>query len=106
MPFEPNRITQQHILDAVKRIEAMNVALKPSTKYDVIVNDKPYPPKEVLRYAHELVNGENLWEYPGGDPTNRYLNSLGFETRSKSEPVRSDESITVWKLGCNWGKGT
>lgn len=73
--------TKQNILDAVKKIESENISLEPSTKLDVIVSGKAYPPKEVMCYAHELMNGEHIWERSGGDPTNKYFTELGFETK-------------------------
>lgn len=107
MAFEPDKITKQHILDAVKKIDSETISLEPSTRFDVIVNGKAYPPKEVMRYAHELMNGERIWERSGGEPTNKYFTELGFEIKSKSRTNMNEVSITgnIWKLGCNWGSG-
>jgi len=107
MAFEPDKITKQHILDAVKKIDSETISLEPSTKFDVIVSGKAYPPKEVMRYAHELMNGEHIWERSGGEPTNKYFTELGFEIKSKSSTNMNEVSITgnIWKLGCNWGSG-
>lgn len=107
MPFEPENITKQHIIDAVNKIEKEKVFLEPSTKFDVVINGKSYPPKEIMRYAHELMNGEHIWHRSGGEPTNKYLSSLGFEIRSKSDSILNEQPITgnIWKLGCNWDKG-
>jgi hypothetical protein len=107
MAFEPDKITKQHILDAVKKIDSETISLEPSTRFDVIVNGKAYPPKEVMRYAHELMNGEHIWERSGGEPTNKYFTELGFEIKSKSSTNMNEVSITgnIWKLGCNWGSG-
>ena len=107
MAFEPDKITKQHILDAVKKIDSETISLEPSTRFDVIVNGKAYPPKEVMRYAHELLNGEHIWERSGGEPTNKYFTELGFEIKSKSRTNMNEVSITgnIWKLGCNWGSG-
>ena len=107
MAFEPDKITKQHILDAVKKIDSETISLEPSTRFDVIVNGKAYPPKEVMRYAHELLNGEHIWERSGGEPTNKYFTELGFEIKSKSSTNMNEVSITgnIWKLGCNWGSG-
>ncbi len=60
-----------------------------------------------MRYAHELMNGEHIWERSGGEPTNKYLISLGFEIKSKSNSLTNEQPITgnIWKLGCNWDKG-
>ena len=107
MPFEPDKITKQHILDAVKKIDSEAISLEPSTRFDVIVNGKAYPPKEVMRYAHELMNGERIWERSGGEPTNKYFTALGFETKNKSNFSNIEINLTgkVWKLGCKWGEG-
>ena len=60
MSFSPEKITKQHILDAVNKIEREKIRLEPSSKFDVIINDKTYPPKEIMRYAHEIMNGEHI----------------------------------------------
>ncbi|MDQ3022030.1 MAG: EVE domain-containing protein [Bacteroidota bacterium] len=107
MAFSPDNITKKHVLDAVKNIESENIQLEPSTGFDVVIDGKPYPPKEVMRYAHELMNGEHIWERIGGEPTNKYLIALGFEIKSKSDSLTNEQPITgnIWKLGCNWDKG-
>ena len=102
MAFEPDKITRDLIQKAVERIERENIQLEPSTKFDVIINGNAYPPKEIMRYAHELLNGEHIWERSGGEPTNKYFNSLGYEIKAKQE---SELTGILWKLGCNWGKG-
>ena len=104
MSFQPENITKANILDAVKKIEIESIELKPSTKFDVIINGKAYPPKEIMRYAHELMNGENVWDKSGGTPTNKYLEAFGFEIKGK---VKDNSFLTgtIWKLGCNWGSG-
>ncbi len=84
MAFEPDKITKQHILDAIKKIDNENIAHEPSTRFDVVINGISYPPKEVMRYAHKLMNGEYIWERSGVEPTNKYLTALGFEIKSKS----------------------
>lgn len=107
MAFEPDKITKQHILNAVLKIDSETIALEPSTRFDVIVNGKAYPPKEVMRYAHELMNGEHIWKRSGGEPTNKYFIALGFEIKSKTDSILSEQPITgnIWKLGCNWERG-
>ncbi len=80
-----DKIKRQHVLDAVEKIERERIELKPSTKFDVIINDKAYPPKEIMRYANLLANGEKKWPYPGGNPTNKYLREFGFKIEPKTE---------------------
>src|SRR4051812_25636111 len=99
MPFEPEKITQDHILNAANTIDGGEYIVNPSRGYDVIVNNKKYPPKDIMRFAHELANGEYLWNPGGGEPTNKYLRALGFEIT----PKQSIKDLTIWKLGCNWG---
>jgi hypothetical protein len=78
MAFEPDKITKQHILDAVRKIDSETILLEPSAKFDVIVKGKAYPPMEVMRYAHELMNGEHIWERSGSESTNECFTELYF----------------------------
>lgn len=97
MAFSPENITKEHILEAVNKIESEGIELHPSTKFDVIINDKTYPPKEVMRYAHEIMNGEYIWYLGGGKPTNKYLSAFGFEVSSKKEPQSLNALIKLLK---------
>lgn len=98
MAFEPDKITRDLIQKAVEKIEQENIQLEPSTKFDVIINGKAYPPKEIMRYAHELLNGEHIWERSGGEPTNKYFNALGYEVKPKQE----NQKIAHYVLGAAW----
>ncbi len=88
MAFKPSEITKEHVLSAVQKIESENIELIPSTRWDVTINGKTYPPKEVMRYAHEAMNGEKIWERSGGEPTNKYLEKLGFKITEKGEKIK------------------
>jgi 5-methylcytosine-specific restriction protein B len=88
MAFSPGDITKEHILSAVKKIEKQQIDLIPSTRWDVVINGKTYPPKEVMRYAHEAMNGEKLWKPSGGPPTNTYLERFGFEIKEKGDTLK------------------
>ena len=108
MAFEPGKISKEHVLKAVQKIEEKGIELNPSTKYDVIIDGKAFPPKEIMRYSHEQMNGEHIWNKSGGEPTNKFLSNLGFEINSKSSngnPNTEHTSGRIWKLGCNWGSG-
>ena len=87
MGFEPNRIAREHIINAANRIKNQKIELNASTKFDVIVDGNSYPPKDLLRFAHEEMNGENLWEITGGEPTNKYLEKFGFQIKRKKDPI-------------------
>lgn len=85
MSFQPDQITRQNVLDAIEKINREKLQLIASTRYDVIIGGAAYPPKEVMRYAHAIMNGEHTWEKSGGGLTNRYLEAMGFEIREKKE---------------------
>jgi 5-methylcytosine-specific restriction endonuclease McrBC GTP-binding regulatory subunit McrB len=85
MSFEPNKVTNEHILQAVERIDKEQPILKRSTKYLVIINGKEYPPKEVMRYAHEAMNGEHIWKYSGGEATHKFLKQFGYQIQTKND---------------------
>lgn len=80
-----DKITKQHVLDAVDKIEREGIVLEPSTRFDVVINGKAYPPKEVMRYANLIANGTKDWPYSGGEPTNKYLRKFEFEIIPKGE---------------------
>lgn len=96
MPFRPNEITKEHVLQAVEKIEREGVRLIASTGYDVIINGLPYPPKEVMRYAHEQLDGDKRWEYPGGPQTFRYLEQMGFEVKPKDDLANTKQEPQYW----------
>lgn len=58
MTFEANKITREHVLKAVKRINEEKLQLIPSKKFDAMIDGIAYPPKDLLRFAHEEMNGE------------------------------------------------
>ena len=78
MPFTPNLITKNLVFKAINKIEREKAELIPSTRWLVEINGKQYPPKEVMRYAHEQLNGERIWSPGGGPPTNKFLEAMGF----------------------------
>lgn len=93
MPFDPKSITKEHIQRAIKRIQKEQPDLKGSTRWLVIIEGKEYPPKEVMRYAHEEMNGEHIWKYGGGEPTNKFLEQFGFKIINKfdhkKDPIKN-----------------
>lgn len=85
--FKPNEINKKHVLDAVGNIEENKIKLKPPTRWQVLINGEKFPPKEIMRYAHEQMNGNLIWEFGGGEPTNKYLKKMGFEIIDMQEKV-------------------
>ncbi len=70
MPFEPDNITRDDVIHAARKVRKEGISLEPSTKYDVIIEGNRFPPKEIMRYVHEMRTGEFRWDHSGGDPTN------------------------------------
>jgi len=116
MPFEPEKIKQEHIIEAAQQIDSGEYKIRESTGYDVVINGETYPPKEIMRFAHEKATGEYLWHRGGGESTNRYLKALGFkivgkrnididpwidiieEYKNKIYQNGNDQEIYKWKL--------
>lgn len=85
MPFDPYSIAKEHILQGVQKINRENIELKPSKRWNVIISGKAYPALEVMRFAHEAMNNERIWEYREGKDTNKWLNKFGFQIVAKSD---------------------
>src|SRR5690606_10359787 len=66
------------ILEAVKHITENNLSLKQSTKYSVLINNEPFPPKEVMRFSAILkgykIDDATLF----GGQVNKPFEKLGF----------------------------
>jgi len=103
-----DKITKQHVLSAIEKIEKEGILLEPSTKYNVVINGKIYPPKEVMRYANLLANGKKDWPFSGGEPTNKFLKEFGFEIQSKDHYVKEVATIlrnafpSIWRCADSW----
>ena len=103
-----DKIKKEHVLQAVEKIDQDGIELEPSTKYDVIIHGKAYPPKEIMRYANLLVNGTKDWPFSGGEPTNRFLKEFGFEIQSKDFYVKEIASTLrkafpqIWRCADSW----
>lgn len=54
----PNNITREHLIEAIKKIDAEGIPTDAKSKYyDVIYNEKTYPPKLIVSYANMYANG-------------------------------------------------
>jgi len=58
----PKNITFEHVLKALIRIDEKGIEwpLTKSKKYDLVYNDKTYPPKLVIMHANEFAGNEEL----------------------------------------------
>lgn len=108
MPFQPDKITKEHVIEASSIMDSGDWEVTPSTGYDVIVNGRPYPPKEIMRYAHEIATGEFIWYPGGGEPTNKYLKALGFQITSKTFSTKEFAKLLrlkfkrIWRCADSW----
>ena len=89
-------LTRNNIYDAVDYIESNNIKINESIRYDVIINRKNYPPKEIIKYALNLLNENKINFIYDYNEINEILEKLGFKILIKNK---------VWKLGTRWGQG-
>ena len=91
MPI-PQNITRQHIIQAMRKIDAegvprMNVARKYALKSD----KRTYPPKWTISLANEFPNKEILpvSDFYGGNEANNFLIARDFRICDKSgKPIK------------------
>jgi len=78
----PDGIAREHVLHALKKIDVIGWEKKNnSIKYDLLFEGKRYPPKIVVKYAHEQAFGSvlDVSEFSGGeDSTNRFFRAREF----------------------------
>lgn len=96
MSFNPDKITIESIIKASEIIDSQLEFLNESIGYDVIINNKKYPPKEIIRLSNELATGKDSELVYGSNMVNFFLKEKGFVIIRKN---------SIWKLGCNWVKG-
>ena len=90
MAFEPHRIKRPHIIAAINRIEREKRQLRSSTGYDVIINEKRYPPKEIVRISYEIATGTDPGKIYGGEQTNSILRNLIVEKWNTRQRIAND----------------
>lgn len=89
------QITKEHILKAIQEIDIKGVrAGRNSSTYDLIYNDKPYPPKLILSIANRYATGEELDHntFAGGQGTPAFnlLKNEGFIIKNKLDLANSN----------------
>ena len=86
----PDNITREHLKQALKEIDEQGVSKKrKSSIYNLIYEDKMYPPKLVISIANKYVNGNELdsGQFNGGQESNDFLKARGFEISQKEDPI-------------------
>ncbi|RDC61766.1 AAA family ATPase [Adhaeribacter pallidiroseus] len=97
--FKLKSITREHILQAISNIDHQQLRMRASTVYDVVYKGKRYPPRELLRLAHQLASGTATeWAISAGTASNTYLEKLGFSVVTKQPlflpPPADEKEIT------------
>ena len=108
----PKNLTHQTILDAIKEADKDGIPSdRQSTKWDVIYENKKYPPKYLISLANRFLSGIELKakEFSGGPEANEYLKNLGFTIVSKTEKGKTrrirSRSVKIYPLNLrNSGK--
>ncbi len=94
----PNNITRDHLIQAIQEIDDNGITKgRHSSTYDLVHNDRRYPPKLVISIANRFANGEELDhnKFSGGLGTSAFkkLNTEGFSIEEKVEKVQMVEEF-------------
>ncbi len=78
----PRSIMKEHVILAIDELRKNGIPDdRQSTKYDLVLKNEKYPPKLVISLAAKFAIGRELDSniFSGGNETNDFLMSLGFE---------------------------
>jgi len=105
----PTNITKEHVIKAIQDIESLKVTVpqhRQSEYYDVIYQEKRYPPKFVISQANTYANGSELRsnEFDSIE-AKAFLPRLGFEIKLKFD-IKPGDVISNQQLSTLFGCGT
>jgi hypothetical protein len=93
-----DRVTRANVMHAIKEYDRLGPerffserGFAPTTTYELIWEDRPYPPKAILGTAYELATGQRLAssDFEGGKTgAVKVLGQLGFAVQEKRRPAR------------------
>lgn len=89
----PKNIRKEHILKAIQEVDRIGTPESRSSKKFILeYNGRQYSPKYVISLANKFANDKELnpAEFSGGNETNNFLKSLGFNvlmTQSLGKPA-------------------
>ena len=88
-----NRVSPDHVLRAMKEYDRLGPeafysahGFAPATTYDLVWDERHYPPKAILGTAHEFATGQRLAssDFEGGKAgAVRVLGKLGFTVQER-----------------------
>ena len=94
-----DRVTRDHVVRAIQEYDRLGAegffsahGFAPTTTYDLVWEDRRYPPKAILGTAYELATGERLapGDFEGGKSgAVRVLGELGFTVQARALGKRS-----------------
>jgi MoxR-like ATPase len=103
----PSNITKENIVSAIMEIERKGYpSIREPTKFYILYNKKNYPAKYALSISNKFANGKESTEFSGGEETNQFLKSRGFEIVTDEEANLSlpDKYIDLEKLILSYDK--
>src|SRR5215468_4863805 len=93
-----DRVTRPHVLRAIHEYDRLGPeqffsvhGFGPTTTYELIWDERRYPPKAILGAAHEFATGQQLrsGDFEGGKTgAVKVLGKLGFTVQRKPRPPR------------------
>lgn len=85
----PDNITHKHLLQAIEDTKQNGYPSKQeSTDYDLLYEDRRYPPKVIIRRANYLANGFENFGFSGGvEHANKFLQQKGFIILEKGQEI-------------------
>jgi hypothetical protein len=99
MPIEWDNVTRAEVLRAIQEYNRIGAAkffsehgFAPTTTYDLVWEERAYPPKAILGTAYEFATGRRLasGDFEGGKTgAVRVLGNLGFTIRPRRPASKS-----------------
>ena len=94
-----DRVTHDHVLRAIKEYNRLGPerffsehGFAPTTTYELVRENRPYPPKAILGVAYEFATGQRLasGDFEGGKSgAVKVLGQLGFTVEQKRRPAKA-----------------
>lgn len=98
----PKNITKEHLIKAINKIDSEGIPSNVESRYyDVIYNNKKYPPKLIISFGNLFANGEILDRnsFSGGVNTQCFniLEENGFLIEKKSGIMNTTSNFWIEK---------
>lgn len=98
----PPNITKEHILLAINQIDLNGIPkTRESTKFNVELGGRRYPPKYLISLANRYANDNELdhSDFHGGDQANEFLSKFGFKiTLKENVSIQFPYESHSWRI--------